>query len=128
MRKDIQIIPVELPLSLMRTMQSTKLKEQVIPSREREKDLIINKKNQTALDSVSAFFRPNNDGSTKEINTRLNEKLNRIAHYNLAYLMSTPLEDIAQAMQKHTFSGFEARILEENKARQENTTQNEYQP
>lgn len=122
--ESVNIIPVELPLSLMRTMRSRILINEggVIDTRQQENKLLINKKEHTALQSALLFFKPKENGML--INQRLEEKLVKIAHHNLTYLVDTPLEDIARAMQKYTLAGFEQRLKEiQNQLEQQITDQ-----
>lgn len=107
----ITILPAHLPLSMMRTKQSRALKTEIIPKRtQEEQQLIINKKGQTAAESVDPSFKMA-PSSASEMNQRLDEKLYRMACHNLVYLTSNSLRTIANTMEQHTVSAFEARCL-----------------
>ena len=89
---DIIVHQYPLPTPLLRTMQTRKLLEEVIPERlTKESEYPINKKGKTIRQSAVEFFTKNEEG--KEINQRLAYKLNKIRLHNWAFLKNcTPAE------------------------------------
>lgn len=99
---NINIIPSDLPLSLMRITQDEKLKTKIIPSRKEEESWSVNKNKQTALESVAPSF--------VSYNFRLKDKLHKMAGRALTYLTSHGMSQVIMGMQKHTLDGFKQRI------------------
>ena len=92
----------ELPLSLVRTMQSRSLLEKVIPGRElSEQHLCINKKGETAFESANKFFQETDHGRQ---NTRLNYKLKKMVDAVWKFLLQNNPDVVEEKMRDFTFS------------------------
>lgn len=106
---------VPLPLSLTRTMQSTSLTQTIIPQKSQSsQEFIINKKGQTTVGSVTAFFKRDSPIDEKPKNTRLSYKLSKMIEQNWSYLISHSKETIQTHMQYFSLDAWRQRILEEH--------------
>ncbi|MDI9819442.1 MULTISPECIES: hypothetical protein [unclassified Legionella] len=107
---EIRINLCRLPVSLLRTKQSRKLLSDLFPSRNQsELSIPVNKNNQTVEKSTNETFE-------EGINTRLEEKLAKMAKYNAKFLLSlaSPLEAPSH-MSKHSLVSFQERMQNKDK-------------
>ncbi len=95
-----------LPLHLMRTMQSRKLLDEVVP--QRDERLPVNKRGESAVDSSVKHFT--SKAGEKPRNTRLEYKLHKMRDQNIAYLNSHTDDECKAAMDALTVSGFKKRV------------------
>ncbi len=98
-----------LPLTLMRTMQSRRLEEVIIPSRKGKEPEIINKRGETAAQSSSRSFIFNLKANKKQ-NMRLVEKFQKMRQYNQQYLLTTDSKKIHETIKLFTLEHFIQRI------------------
>lgn len=110
----------DLPLPLMRTMQSRKLLSEVIPGRsEAEQALPVNKKGELMTQSARRFFAEakNTTGNTVPMNMRLSYKLKEMSKSNFAFLRTVPDEkSIKEATAPFTLKGFQERMANKKSA------------
>jgi hypothetical protein len=92
---DVQVLPCELPLPFMTTMQTRKLFTNEIPSRsEAERKLPINKQGARLEDCEAKFFKASSltsclGGENKKVNVHLLKVLKKHEEYNLGFLEKT---------------------------------------
>jgi hypothetical protein len=99
---DILVHRYPLPTPLLRTMQTRKLLEEVIPERlTKESEYPINKKGKTIRQSAQQFFAKNEEG--KLINQRLTYKLHKIRLYNWSFLKNCTPEELTECKKQFTF-------------------------
>jgi hypothetical protein len=114
-----------LPLSLMRSMQSTQFIEEkvteegTLPSHlsqrsEKEVDSAVNQRGLTARQSFMEHL-VNVDGKLQ--NQRLNYKLSRISEHTFQYLTHTPTESVKADMQRFSVSGLSERLVKKQALR-----------
>lgn len=100
----INIYPCQLPLPLVRTMQSNELWTSIIPKRsEEEQKLPVNREKKTAIVSAKEKVQ---DGK----NLRLFSILTSFAERNANYLLSTDLKNVNDKMDEFSLQGFKRRI------------------
>lgn len=115
----VTVIPVKLPLSLMRTTQSTILSQpkikgdnispSIIGSRPAsEQNEPVNKKGQTALMCAQGIFKKNPKTKLTE-NTRLEKKYEKMIKGNFMFVATHSFEEICQRMHRHTVDALIAR-------------------
>lgn len=119
---DVQI--VALPLSLLRNMHHRSLINNIIPNRY-DKNLPINKKGKTALETVSfsqkSFFKKDKSIMI-ETNERLNIKFRQTAGRVLNFITNKSPSEALLAMEKHTLNGFKNRIQKMTLSKTESNT------
>lgn len=111
---NIDVISCQLPLSIIRTMQSDELLQTVIPARlKAEQDAFLKRKGITALDSAKNHHNVENPDfpHDKKRNLRLKYKLDNFAKKNAAYLLKTPLQQVRESMNSFTLNEFKKRAL-----------------
>lgn len=119
----------KLPITLLRTKQSTKLFPLFSERSPSEQSLKINKKGETAFESAAKGFVDIEDNSlathtmesvldmpSYEIssfsNKRIDKKLKNLADRNFDYLLYTNAASLDQSLYQFTLRGFENKILE----------------
>jgi len=110
----VEVLPVKLPLSLLRTYQPSQSDPQlegfttIIKSySQEEQNQAINKKgDKISLNGLGLF--ENESGVQKNI--RLPFLFNKMAKYNFKFIASHTIEEIYQAMKKHTVGAFKERL------------------
>lgn len=101
-----------LPLSLERTRQNENLLKELIPTRTFENKLPINKRGETAAESVSKYVQEakNKKGEKRQYNKRLERQLEKMAAYNANYILNHSMQNIKDSMQQFTLRGFQKRM------------------
>lgn len=102
---------IALPVSLMRTMQSSALLNDIIPQKPQNVQAFkINKKEQTTSESVMPFFKPKSHSEMDKLqNTRLDYKLDKMKKQNFQYLLSLTEAEVANEMEYFTIQSFASR-------------------
>ncbi|USQ15301.1 hypothetical protein J2N86_15175 (plasmid) [Legionella lytica] len=102
-----------IPLSLIRTMQSKSVYDEVIPERLlSEQNLIINKKGETTKESSQKFFKLGPQGLR---NTRLEYKLEKIIQYTSDFLVNCISEkELKILMHEFTLETFKQHAAKES--------------
>jgi hypothetical protein len=108
----VEVKICHLPLSLERTMQSKDLYKEIEKRSSSEQNQKVNKKNQTAKESVDEGFEDFKTGEkvTKK-NNRLQKKLQKMAMYNEQYLRGVPKEEMDVAMKSFTLEDYQRRHI-----------------
>lgn len=113
--KNFTIHSCDMPLSLLRTMQSRSLLSRVIPSRSAEEQhLAVNKKGESAYQSTYPFFAKK-EGEGPERNTRLDVKLNKMANDLFNFLIKHSHAEIEAKKTYFSLNSFAERQLERKK-------------
>jgi hypothetical protein len=110
--KSIETVKINLtplPLTLMRTMQSRRLRELIIPRRAKKEPPLVNKKGETAQQSVSKTFLFNPQ-KKKDENQRAKFNYHKMRQYNEQYLLTTDPQHIHQTTMLFTLSEVKAKI------------------
>ncbi|MHB1949268.1 MAG: YopJ family acetyltransferase [Gammaproteobacteria bacterium] len=98
----------QLPISFLRTKQSSKAFTLFSTRSEQEQKQKINKKGLTAAESTDQSYRA--EHSSKKMNLRLKDKLTKMADHNFHYLFNTPSADVEKAKEEFTLAGFKKRM------------------
>lgn len=98
-----------IPLSLIRTAQTSKLADKIEERSIEEQSLPVNKKGETALVSATKGYRINPINNLRQ-NHRLNNKLQGMAEHNHHYLVSTPKAEVEKEMQRFTLESLSEKM------------------
>lgn len=108
--KRVTLTKTRLPLYLLKTWQSRKLRDEAA-MRKDEATLPINKKSLiiSAASAIASYFKLGAD--SKEMNTRLDEKLARMRENCWSFLVKHTDDEVARSMSDFTLEGFKQRYL-----------------
>ena len=138
---DKRVIPCQLPLPLLRLMQSSELITRIIPGRQEtltpgskpEKDLPINKKQQTAIDCTAQDFQQTEEKISKKRNQRIMHVRDKFFFHNYSFLSKNNEQELKDKMNEFTLKGFCQRTSlktsagrEEVKSRTSSPTKTDY--
>ncbi len=106
---NVNITVCDLPLTLLRTKQSTSLFADITARSAEEQKQVVSKKGWTAKQHADHDIRAVDNPMHPKMNLRLSDKLKKLAQQNYEFIIKTHPAEIERLMQQFTLKGFQAR-------------------